>query len=80
MGDEDIWVTIGGRVKKVTEKAFGIELEADGGSLLWLPKSQLKGVNDRDDEVVLAAGDEVTTALLPAWLVREKGLEEAPPF
>jgi hypothetical protein len=74
---EPMWFRVGGKVKVVTAKAFGIEVVGNP-ELIWLPKSQVKGVNGKEStgEPELDRGDEVQSALLPEWLGDEKGLEE----
>lgn len=75
---EEMWFRVGGKVKVITEKAFGIEVAGDP-QLLWLPKSQIKGFNDaeiEDGDLRLGEGDEVQNVRIPEWLADEKGLEE----
>jgi len=77
----NVWASVEGKVKKLTEQAVGFETEkADAGTLLWLPKSQIKGVDGEmvdEDEIgtKLEEGAEITEVLVPEWLAKDKGLE-----
>ena len=58
-------------VKKITEKAYLIELEnlENNTEQMWIPKSQVK------DTDCLAEGDEGTMEIT-AWIAKQKGLLE----
>lgn len=74
---EPMWFRVVGKVKVVTDKAFGIEVVGDP-ELLWLPKSQVTGVNGKEvsGEPDMDRGYEVQSVQIPEWLADEKGLEE----
>lgn len=62
-------VTIDVAIRKLTEKAMLIRVIRDGNIVeVWLPKSQVK-------ETDCLAADDTGYVIIPAWLAKEKGIE-----
>jgi len=86
--NEPIWCEYQGFVAKETDKAIGLHTEfpAPHGSIeMWLPKSQLKGVeyDDGGDSLDIREGEGIRAVLVPRWLADKNDLgpvEDGPAF
>jgi len=72
-----VWARVDGILKTTTDRALGID--AGEQDLLWIPKSQIEGINGEDvndvDELRLQSGEEIESVKIPKWLADDKGLE-----
>ena len=75
---ESVWVVIEGFVQVVRPKAIGIDT-GDPDDLLWIPKSQIEGLNRNiclpNEIEELEKDAHIETLLIPEWLAEDKSLE-----
>ncbi len=74
--NEPEWYDYAGFVVAETDKAVGLGTEYPGDVEMWLPKSQLSGIeyDEGGDSDEVRVGEGLRAVRLPQWLAEEKDL------